>query len=198
MIRVVLIDLADPHRHIDIALKDLAELQSLVKTYGGVDVASIIQHRPKPDKATFIGSGKVEELISIVRKEKISIAVINAIVHPTQLHNLTELLWTVNPDIQVWDRIDLILNIFDKHARSADAKLQIEIARMQHMSHRIYGLGETYFSRQAGGIGTRGIGQTNIERMKLHFRQQIKKKKQELEKLEKYGERQMLRRKENG
>lgn len=198
MIRVILIDLAEPYRHIDTVLSDLAELKSLVKTYGGVDVASMIQHRARPDKATFIGSGKVQELISLVQKEIVDIVVINAIVNPTQLHHLTELLWTVNPDIQVWDRIDLILNIFERHARSAEAKLQIEIARMQHMGHRIYGLGERYFSRQAGGIGTRGIGQTNIERMKLHLKNQIRIKKDELKKVERQRERQLQRRRENG
>ena len=197
MIPVVLIDLAHPHRHIDTALKELAEIQSLIKTYGGVDVARIIQHREKPDRATFIGSGKVQELISIVEKEKVSIVIVNALANPIQLQNLTESLWSVNPDIQVWDRIDLILNIFEKHAKTAESRLQIEIARMHHMGNRIYGLG-TYFSRQGGGIGTKGLGQTNIERMKLHHRQQIKKKQDESSKLDKNRERQMLRRRENG
>lgn len=198
MIRIVIIDLAHPHRHIDTALKELSEIQSLIKTYGGVDIARIIQHREKPDRATFIGSGKVQELISLVGKEKISVVIINALASPIQLQNLTEALWSVNPNIQVWDRVDLILNIFEKHARTAESRLQIEIARMHHMGNRMYGLGEKYFSRQGGGIGTRGLGQTNIERMKLHLRQQIKKKQAELDKLEKHRERQMLRRKERG
>ena len=197
-LRVVLIDVIPFYRHVSDALKDLDELQLLVKTYGGIDIVRIIQHRTAPDKATFIGSGKVQELVQIVKKEHINHIIINSIVQPTQLFNLTQALLSVNPYIQVWDRIDLILNIFDKHAQSAEAKLQIEIARMRHMKFRIYGLGGTILSRQAGGIGTRGIGETNIERMRRHFRKQIKKKKEELEKLILHRQRQLLRRKENG
>ncbi|OGK12566.1 GTPase HflX [Candidatus Roizmanbacteria bacterium RIFCSPHIGHO2_02_FULL_37_15] len=197
-LRVVLIDVISPHKHSSDALKDLAELQLLVKTFGGVDIVQIIQHRTAPDQATFIGSGKVQELILIVKQEKISHLIINSIVSPGQIFNLTKILWSVNPNIQVWDRVDLILNIFEKHARSAEAKLQIEIARMQHMKFRIYGLGGTVLSRQAGGIGTRGIGETNIERMRQHFKKQIKKKKEQLEKLVAHHQRQFLRRQENG
>ena len=150
----------------------------MASTYHGIDVVDIIQHRTRPDKATFIGKGKVEELIGIVNKQKIDIVVVNAIVNPSVLFNLTQYLWNDHPDIQVWDRFDLILNIFDKHAHTAEAKLQIELARMHHMGPRIYGLGENYFSRQGGGgTNTKGQGETNIEIMKRHFRTQIRLKK---------------------
>lgn len=195
--RVVLIDVIDPHTHRDDAENMLAELRSLVSTYNGIDVVTIIQHRTRPDKSTFIGSGKVLELTEIVKQKKIDVIVINAIVNPTVLFNLTKELWGVNPQIGVWDRIDLILHIFDKHAATAEAKLQIEIARMRHMGPRIYGLGGTYFSRQAGGIGGRGIGETNIELMKRHWRKQIKIKTDELEKLSRQHELQLKRRREN-
>ncbi len=180
--RIILVDVVDPHTHRDEAIHNLEELRSLVSTYKGVDIVTIIQHRTRPDKATFVGSGKAIELAGIVKKQKIDIVVINAIVKPTVLFNLTKVLWEMNPDIQVWDRIDLILNIFDLHAQTKQAKLQIEIARMRHMGPRIYGLG-TMLSRQAGGIGTRGIGETNIELMKRHWRDQIRNKKEELEKI---------------
>src|SRR3989344_3647353 len=196
--KVILVDVIPPYRHASDAIKDLNELQQLVKTYGGIDVVHIIQHRTAPDKATFIGSGKVQELAQIVKKGKINFVIINSLVQPAQIFNLTKLLWDVNPNIQVWDRIDLILNIFDKHARSAEAKLQIEIARMRHMRSRIYGLGGTVLSRQAGGIGTRGIGETNIERMKQHFKKQIKRKKDELEKIVRQHQSQLSRRKKKG
>lgn len=197
-LRVVLVDVVSPHRHTSDALKDFAELQRLVKTYGGVDIVRIIQHKTAPDKATFIGSGKVQELSNIIKNEKISHIIINSIVQPTQLFNLGNHLCQANSNIQVWDRIDLILNIFEKHARSSEAKLQIEIARMRHMRFRIYGLGGTVLSRQAGGIGTRGIGETNIERMRRHFKKQIKRKRQEIEKLVQKRQRQLERRRENG
>ncbi len=195
--RVVLIDVVDPHQQKEDAIKNLEELRSLVATYKGVDVIDIIQHRTHPDKATFIGSGKALELADIVAVKKIDIVVVNAIVNPSVLFNLTRILWSKNSNIQVWDRIDLILNIFDLHAHTTEAKLQIEIARMQHMGPRIYGLGGTYFSRQGGGIGTKGIGETNIELMKRHWRDQIKKKKDELEKVSQQHLTQLERRKDN-
>ena len=195
--RVVLIDIVDPHHNKEDALKNLLELKSLVATYNGIDIIDIIQHRNRPDKSTFIGSGKVIELAEIVAKKQIDIVVINAIVNLSILFNLTQNLWTVNQKIQVWDRIDLILNIFDKHAYTTESKLQIEIARMRHMGPRIYDLGETYFSRQDGGIGTKGLGETNIELMKRHWRDRIKKKKDQLEKISNQHLAQLERRHDN-
>lgn len=195
--RVVLVDVISPNQNHEMALKNLRELKSLVATYHGIDVVDVIQHRNHPHKATFVGSGKVIELSEIVASRKIDIVIVNAIVKPSILFNLTQLLWTENPDIQVWDRIDLILNIFDKHANTREAKLQIEIARMHHMGPRIYGLGVTYFSRQGGGIGTKGIGETNIELMKRHWRDQIKNKQDELDKITRQHLTQLERRHSN-
>src|SRR3990167_11314083 len=196
--RVVLVDVVNPYQHKEEAIKNLEELKSLVATYKGIDVIDIIQHRTRPDKTTFIGSGKTTELADIVAGKKINIVVVNAIVNPSVLFNLTQILWTKNPNIQVWDRIDLILNIFDLHAHTTEAKLQIEIARMQHMGPRIYGLGGTYFSRQAGGIGMRGIGETNIELMKRHWRDQIKNVQDQLNKITKIKTDQLERRRGQG
>lgn len=193
--RVVLIDLADWHEHILDKQEDLLELQSLVKTYGGAVIVKIIQHRLRPDKSTYIGKGKAEELVYIVKKEKIDAVIINSVVNHVQLFNLTQMLWRSNPNILVWDRVDLILEIFQKHARTSDAKLQIDIARMEHMGPRIYGLGGSYFSRLGGGTGTRGKGQTNIELMKRHWKRMIHKKKEELKIVERQREDQILRRK---
>lgn len=195
--RVVLIDIIYPHQNQEDAQRKLQELRLLVATYNGIDVVSIIQHRTHPDKATFIGSGKVVELVQIVKEKQIDIVVVNAIVNPSVLFNLTQNLWGINPKIQVWDRFDLILNIFDKHAYTTEAKLQIEITRMHHMGPRIYGLGENYFSRQGGGTNTKGQGETNIELMKRHWRDQIKKKKDQLEKIFSQRLTQLERRKAN-
>lgn len=196
--RVVIVDVVNPYQKIEEATKNLEEIKSLVSTYHGVTVVDVIQHRTHPDKATFIGRGKVEELVNIVNKQKINIVIVNAIVKPSVLFNLTQYLWNDHPDIQVWDRFDLILNIFDKHAHTAEAKLQIELARMHHMGPRIYGLGEDYFSRQGGGgTNTKGQGETNIEIMKRHFRTQIRLKKIELNKLALQHQLQINRRKFN-
>ncbi len=198
MKRVVLVDLAKPHKHINDVVDELGELRSLVKTYGGVDVVHIIQHRTRPDKNTFIGSGKVIELAQIVRDKKIDLVIINDIVRPTQIFHLTKALWPSNHLIEVWDRIDLILNIFNKHAHTAEAKLQIEIAKMNHMGPRMYGLGGNLLSKQGAGIGTRGLGETNVELMKRHWRTLIKNKKEQLAKIEKLRENQILKRRNFG
>lgn len=198
MFRSVIIDVVGTNINVREAERNLIELKSLIKTYGSIDVGHIIQHRTKPDKDTFIGSGKVQELIEMVTNKKINIIILNAIVKPTQLFHLTEQLWTANPDIKVWDRVDLILHIFEKHAQTTEARLQIEIAKMHHMGPRIYGLGGTYFSRQGGGIGSKGVGETNIERMKRHWRTLIKKKEDELAKQLEHRKGQVDHRKEQG
>lgn len=197
MHKVILIDTMGPHTHKDDAIRELSELKLLVKTYGSIDIAYILQHRTAPDKATFIGHGKALELVDLIKSKKITLVVINSVVNSSQLFRLTKLLWTANPNILVWDRIDLILNIFDKHATSSESKLQIEIARMQHMGPAMYGLGASFFSRQGGGIGGRGIGETNIELMRRHWKDQIKQKKKKLEMVLKKRITQLERRKQN-
>jgi len=118
--RVVIVDIVNPFQKIEEATRNLEEIKSLVSTYHGINIVDVIQHRTRPDKATFIGKGKVEELVNIVNKRKIDIVVVNAIVRPSVLFNLTQYLWNDHPDIQVWDRFDLILNIFDIHAHTAE------------------------------------------------------------------------------
>ena len=196
--KTAIIDVIDPHQRTENAVQELVELKSLIKTYGGIDVAYHIQHRSHPDKNTFIGSGKAQELMQVVKDKQIEVVILNAIVKPTQLFNLTRGLWPVNPNIEVWDRVDLILHIFEKHAQTAEAKLQIEIARMKHMGPRISGLGGTVFSRQGGGVGGRGEGQTNTERMKLHWKTQIAKKEEELTRHLTNRQKQLARRQEQG
>jgi len=196
--KTIIIDVIDPNQKTENALLELAELRSLIKTYGGIDVAYHMQHRTHPDKNTYIGSGKAQELLQIVKDKRIEIVILNAIVKPTQLFNLTKGLWEVNPNIEVWDRVDLILHIFEKHAQTAEARLQIEIARMKHMGPRISGLGGTLFSRQGGGVGGRGEGQTNTERMKLHWKTQIVKKETELARYLATRQKQLDRRHEQG
>lgn len=176
---------------------DLDEMKSLVETSGGATIVRVIQRRMKPDNSTFIGKGKAEEIKSYIQQEKIDAVCINAIVNPTQLFHLKQLYWDANPNIEVWDRIDLILYIFKKNAMTAEAKLQIELARMRHMGPRIYGLGSV-LSRQAGGIGGRGIGETNIELMKRHWRREMRHIQERLLKLERDHMDKLERRKEAG
>lgn len=174
--RFLLLQVIDPHYHQDIALMNMRELEQLVSTFGGQTVEKSVQHRAKPHQDTYIGPGKVEWLLERVKEQQIDVVVINGLVKSGQLFRLEKKLWQVNTQISVWDRVDLILNIFDQHATSTEAKLQIELAKIQHKGPRIYGLGKTELSRQGGGIGTRGLGETNIERE----RRLIKKRTQEI------------------
>lgn len=179
------------------ALKDLKELKSLIESYGGVLVDLVTQQREVHDKGMYIGSGKVTEVNGIVKREHIDVVVLNTIVKPGQLYEMKMAFYKNNADIEVWDRIDLILHIFSKHAHTAEAKLQIDLAVMRHMGPRIYGMGMV-LSRQTGGIGTRGIGETNTELMKRHWRDQMKKAQAKLEKLTAEKQAQLKRREKLG
>ncbi len=184
---------ADKERSINVG----EELESLIATFGGKIVDRVIQKLDNPNNTTFIGKGKVEEVVKILTKKHIDVVVLNSIAKPRQIHALKEILQKTNPKIEVWDRIDLILHIFDKHAVTTEAKLQIELARIQYMGPRIYGMGYV-LSRQGGGIGTSGVGETNTELMKRHWRNEVKKITDQIEKIKKTREQQLERRKRSG
>ena len=177
--RAVLIDIIEPGTSPEESELRLDELESLVKTFGGVSVERAFQKRAKPDYKTYVGTGKVEELLQEYKgSENLDVIILNNILKPRQIYNLEEFCtnfeierlkeagrFEVPKKIKVWDRVDLILKIFDKHAKTAEAKLQIELASIKHMGPRIFGMGME-LSRQGGGIGTIGVGETNTERMK--------------------------------
>lgn len=163
------------------ALYRMGELEELTKTYGGIAVIQTIQRRAIPDYRTFLGKGKVEEILKHAKEWGATVLIVNAVLKPGQLFNLEETLRPVG--VKVWDRIDLILHIFEKHATSAEAKLEIELARLRHMGPRIFNLG-AQLGRQRGGTGTRGgSGEGNTEAMKRHLREQ---ERRILDKLEQY------------
>lgn len=176
--RFIILQVITPHYHKRIALINMAEAELLVDTYGGLVIYKSTQHRLHPHPNTYIGGGKLEWLKESVKEQKIDVVVINAIVNSGQLFRIERALWEVNTQIVVWDRVDLILNIFEQHATSVEAKLQIQLARVTHTGPRIYGMGKTALSRQGGGIGTRGAGETNIE----VERRAIKKLQQKIKK----------------
>jgi len=196
--KFILVHLIPPDQRPEDADNELQELVALVTTYGGATVVKIMQKRDHPDNETYIGKGKAEELKISAKEEKAQVVVLNGIVKQGQIFSLQRYLTDGKEDVAVWDRMDLILNIFAKHASTAEAKLQIELARMRHMGPRMYGLGGNELSRQGGGIGTRGKGETNIEIMKRHWREQIKQTQDRLKKLTTEREKQIARRKELG
>ena len=177
------------------AFLNVRELIQLVESYGGSVEDIVLQKRESTDKGMYIGKGKVEEVTELIKEKNIDVVVLNALVVPGQLYELTTIFQEVNLQIEVWDRIDLILKIFSKRAFTAEAKLQIELAAMRHMGPRIFGMG-LEMSRQGGGIGTRGVGETNTELMKRHWRDEIKRTKDRLAKVLKFREQQMEKRKE--
>jgi GTP-binding protein HflX len=181
----------------DEAFKDLKELKSLVEARNGKVVDIVIQRREVHDKGMYIGQGKIFEIADIIKQKNVDVVILNAVVKPGHIFEITNMLSKTKRTIKVWDRVDLILEIFSKHANTAEAKMQIELAAMRHMGPRIYGMGQV-MSRQTGGIGGRGVGETNTELMKRHWQKEMKRTKDKLTKLATERERQMEHRKKIG
>lgn len=181
--RAILIDVIPPSMDARTAARRMYELESLVGTYGGIIVVKQIQKRGLPDYRTYIGPGKLEELAQLAKSERAEVLIINNLMKPGQMYNVAEYLRKQKLRMQVWDRVDLILKIFAKHAKTSEAKLQIKLAAIRHMGPRIFGIGQEMM-QQAGGTGTRGgQGETNTEMMKRHMFEQEKKTKRDLERL---------------
>jgi GTP-binding protein HflX len=150
----------------------LQELTLLTETAGGEVLDTVIQERQKLNPAFFIGSGKLEDIKSLSRRKGANIVIFDDDLTPAQVYNLEKEL-----DIKVIDRSWLILDIFAKRARSKEAKTQVELAQLKYLLPRLT-RGWTHLSRQEGGIGTKGPGETQLE----VDRRRIKTKIQELEK----------------
>ncbi len=168
--KAILIDIIEPGTSQEAADLRLLELESLVDTFGGVVVVKTVQRKATPDYSNYIGTGKLQELIAIGQEVGAKILVVNNMLKPRQLYNLNESLREA--EMEAWDRVDLILKIFSKHAKTTEAKLQIELASIRHMGPRIFNMG-IELSRQAGALGVRaGQGESNTEMMKRHLRTQ--------------------------
>lgn len=181
-LKIFLIEVINHRTSKELVQQRMEELQQLVDTYGGLTVVQIIQQRATPDYRTYVGHGKIEEIIPQMKASWADLLIVGNILKPQQIYNLNELLR--KDELQAWDRVDLILKIFERHATSSESRLQIELAAIKHMWPRIFGMGME-LSRQWGGKwNVRGIGETNTEIMRRHLsirKQQIAK---ELEKYE--------------
>lgn len=195
--RVVLVNLFPPSLSTQQAKDDASEMYYLVESLGDSKVVDMVNQRGYPAKSAYIGTGKAQEVASFIVQQDIDIVMLNGIAKQRQLFSLWQTLSKYKRDILVWDRVDLILQIFLKHAHTAEAKLQIELANMRHMGPRIYGMGKV-LSQQAGGIGTRGIGETNVELMKRHWRDAMLEVKKKLLKLQRQREMQIEHRRQTG
>src|SRR3989344_1130153 len=180
-LKILFVYLAHPRMRKPDIYKDVTELWNLVGSMGNAEVIDLIVQKGVEFQSTYIGPGKAREVGEYLKVNPVDIIVLNGNLKPGQKFTLMKMYWRLRPAIRVWDRVDLILNIFSLHARTIEAKLQIDLASMRHMGPRIFGMGMT-LSRQGGGIGTRGIGETNTELMRRHWKREIKRVTDELAK----------------
>jgi GTPase len=153
----------------------LQEFRELVISAGAEIAGEIAQRRPKPDPATLIGSGKVEELAGIAASSQADVILFDHDLTPTQLRNLDDAL-----HCRVVDRTQLILDIFARHARTREGQLQVELAQLEYMLPRLTGRGSS-MSQLGGGIGTRGPGETQLETDRRRIQRRLQHLKQEIE-----------------
>jgi GTP-binding protein HflX len=158
---------------------NLDELEQLVDTAGGKVVSRVVQERIKPDPAMFIGKGKVNEVNNLVASHNADLIVFDDDLNPAQVRNLEKTL-----SCKVIDRSGLILDIFANRARSREARIQVEMAQLLYLRPRLtkrWG----HLSRQEGGIGTRGPGETQLEVDKQLIGKRIARLRKDLERIEK-------------
>ncbi|MFZ3587833.1 GTPase HflX [Bacillus sp. DJP31] len=169
----------------------LDELVSLTKTAKGEVQAILTQKRSTRHPATYLGKGKVEELIALEAELEADVIIINDELSPSQIRNLSNVL-----ESRVIDRTQLILDIFAQRARSREGKLQVELAQHKYLLPRLIGKGLA-LSRLGGGIGTRGPGETKLETDRRHIHRRIDEIKAQLANIVSHRERYRERRKHN-
>lgn len=174
------------------AQASLEELYELVKSAGAEPVSSVMQKRPAPDTAFCVGSGMLEEIANACQMQEIDLLVFDRELTPTQIRNIED-----KTEVRVVDRTMLILDIFAQRARSSEGKLQVELAQLKYMLPRLSGKG-TQLSRQGGGVGTRGPGETKLENDRRHIRRRISSLREQLEQMEKRREQVRRRREKDG
>lgn len=161
----------------------MSELESLVSTFGGITIVKRVQRKNTPDYKTFVGTGKLDELIAIADELGAELLIIGNIMKPAQVWNVNEYLRKAGSKMQAWDRVDLILKIFALHAVSPESKLQIELAAIKHMWPRIFGMGMELSRQWGGSRNAKWQGETNTEIMKRHLKE---KEREILDKLKVY------------
>jgi len=192
--RAVLLGLRASDEQID----PLDELERLARTDGVAVVGRMRQPRERPDPATYVGAGKVEELAVMVREEDAALVIADGELSPAQIRNLEDRLGA-----RVVDRTALILDIFAQHARSNEGKAQVELAQLAYQLPRLRGQGVELSrvggGRMAGGagVGVRGPGEQRLERERRHLRQRITSLRRQVQKTGKRRERTRSQRRRN-
>lgn len=168
------------------------ELEELARTAGAVVAAKIIQKRDKPDSATYVGSGRLEEIKAFTEANDVDLLIFDGELTPSQQRNIED-----ETDIRVIDRTTLILDIFAARARSNEGKIQVELAQLKYSLPRLGGKGAE-MSRLGGGIGTRGPGESKLESDRRHIRRRIQSLQEELVQIAKRRENLRARREKDG
>ena len=168
------------------------ELEELARTAGAVVAAKIIQKRDKPDTATYVGSGRLEEIKDFTEANNVDLLIFDGELTPSQQRNIED-----ETDVRVIDRTTLILDIFAARARSNEGKIQVELAQLKYSLPRLGGKG-TQMSRLGGGIGTRGPGESKLESDRRHIRRRIQSLQEELVQIAKRRENLRTRREKDG
>ena len=169
----------------------MAELQELLDTAGGETVLTAMQNRHTPDSHCFIGEGKALEVKMLVEATASTMVVFDNELSPGNIRALEEII-----GVTVLDRSALILDIFAQRAKTKEGRLQVELAQYKYLLPRLSGMGAS-LSRQGGGIGTRGPGETKLESDRRHIRERINRLEEELEQVRKVRSVQRERRMKN-
>ncbi|MBK6396114.1 MAG: GTPase HflX [Betaproteobacteria bacterium] len=169
--RAVIVGLAIGSKRVDAGL---AELEALVASAGATVVGRVTGRRPAPDPALYAGRGKVDEISHLREEAKADLVIFDHVLSGVQQRNLEQAL-----ACRVVDRTSLILDIFAQRARSAEGKLQVELAQLAHLSTRLV-RGWTHLERQKGGIGLRGPGETQLETDRRLIARRVKLLKERL------------------
>lgn len=180
--KAILVGVITPGQSDEKTSEYLDELAFLVDTAGGVTVRSFTQRMQRPDRATFVGTGKLEEINAYVKSEEIDIVVFDDELSPSQLRNIEGEL-----QVKILDRSNLILDIFAKRAQTAQAKTQVELAQLQYLLPRLTRLWN-HLERQKGGIGMRGPGESQIETDRRLILNKISLLKERLKEIDKQNE----------
>ena len=175
----ILVTIAENTAMLDECQRSLDELERLLNTAGGECFAKVIQVKDKFDPRTCIGKGKVEEIAELAKNNNITLVVFDFELSPAQIRNLENDIG----DVTVIDRSMLILDIFALHAVSGEGKLQVELAQLRYSAPRLTGKG-IELSRQGGGIGSRGPGESKLETDRRHLHEKIVSLEKRLEELE--------------
>ncbi|MEE1154232.1 MAG: GTPase HflX [Acutalibacteraceae bacterium] len=174
------------------AESSLDELWELAESAGAEPVATMTQKKDKPETATYVGSGRLEEIAEFSANNDIDLLIFDCELTPTQIRNIEQA-----TDVRTIDRTMLILDIFALRARSKEGKLQVELAQLKYMLPRLTGKGIA-MSRLGGGIGTRGPGETKLETDKRHIRRRMETLKEQLADVELHRNMLKTRRKKDG